>query len=306
MLIVFLSCAVSDPIPAPIPDQVALPDSEKPSVVADTHLRWADAAVTEADAVRQEMALPPAASLFTAAPYPAWASRLGYALVTAHRARVWWWLHPCVGHAVATDDRTRDHFRAVDEALSAAWTYIESTHSALVAGGATSPPDKPFIEPLLAARDALWKAKTDTWSMKCTDEMLKGWKSPIDEIALGEPWTPPEELPPAPEAEPERARATVSDRQSVAKVGRILTRNAPSLQSCYERRLKQDDSLRGSWVLSFTIQANGVPRGISARGKGRRDGPLESCIVGKVKQWRFSAMKGEMPVEKTLTFKPSF
>lgn len=70
-------------------------------------------------------------------------------------------------------------------------------------------------------------------------------------------------------------------------VQEVIGRYKGQMKHCYEQRLKTNESLRGTWYLSFTIQTSGGVAGVSAVGKGVQDPELESCMVRNATKWRF-------------------
>lgn len=58
------------------------------------------------------------------------------------------------------------------------------------------------------------------------------------------------------------------------------------IQACYEQRLKENPSLSGRLMIEISISAGRVTSaGIEENGTGDRG--LETCVVGRVKTWRF-------------------
>lgn len=96
------------------------------------------------------------------------------------------------------------------------------------------------------------------------------------------------------------------DNQIIEMVKLRVTKELPKLRyQCYERRLKQDDTVQGSWMVNFTVNKDGSVSSASATGKGTSDAPLEACIAEKVQTWTFQPIKAPLPVGKTVTFRPS-
>lgn len=86
-------------------------------------------------------------------------------------------------------------------------------------------------------------------------------------------------------------------------IGERLAEQIPSLQQCYERRLKTDESLSGRWSVTFTVQKDGTAGSAVAKGIERPDSELEACIVNVVtEKWRFSKINVQQPVKRTVRF----
>ena len=96
-----------------------------------------------------------------------------------------------------------------------------------------------------------------------------------------------------------------NDNDIIEMIKSVLGAETPRLQSCYDRRLKVVEGLRGAWVLNFTVTKGGKVVKARATGKQQSDADLESCIAGKVAHWRFQPIKADMPVQKTVHFRPS-
>jgi hypothetical protein len=73
-------------------------------------------------------------------------------------------------------------------------------------------------------------------------------------------------------------------------VRRVAARNLGSLEHCYRRALAQSPALAGTTTLSFTIDAEGLPRETAAS-EGAL-GELASCAATAVQGWRFPSPAG--------------
>jgi hypothetical protein len=79
----------------------------------------------------------------------------------------------------------------------------------------------------------------------------------------------------------------------------------PGLRPCYERSLRANASLQGSWMLEFQVSPDGVAERIQVRGDEMSDAEMESCIAQKVQEWFFQPVVEAQPVRKTLRFRPT-
>lgn len=95
------------------------------------------------------------------------------------------------------------------------------------------------------------------------------------------------------------------DSQIIEMVRAVVGSELPKLRfQCYERQLKRDETLAGSWILNFTVKQNGQLNGVSAVSKdGTPNAEFEACLVEKVSTWAFQPIKAELPVAKTATFR---
>jgi hypothetical protein len=69
------------------------------------------------------------------------------------------------------------------------------------------------------------------------------------------------------------------------------------IQACYERRLKQDPTLKGAWMVSIVVGTDGRPARVDVKGQGvRKDSELEECMGMRARAWRFQ------PLPEIMTF----
>lgn len=71
-----------------------------------------------------------------------------------------------------------------------------------------------------------------------------------------------------------------------SQIKSVIRRKRSQVKLCYEKRLKENPSLRGRVVISVEILETGKTTGIEVR-NGTKDKALTSCIKRKVKLWRF-------------------
>lgn len=72
-----------------------------------------------------------------------------------------------------------------------------------------------------------------------------------------------------------------------AQVEEVIMRNMGQITYCYEKGLQIEPSLRGRVAVSFTIGANGKVSVAQVQHTSVDSRQLESCIVGRVKQFQF-------------------
>lgn len=96
----------------------------------------------------------------------------------------------------------------------------------------------------------------------------------------------------------------LSDPQKIAyMVQRVLRKQLPRLKGCYEGSLRANPQLRGSWVVTFTIETDGSVGKARAVGRDMADPALEECLTRRVDAWRFNRIVKPQPVKKTVEFK---
>lgn len=88
-------------------------------------------------------------------------------------------------------------------------------------------------------------------------------------------------------------------------VGGALRSYAQQMTACYERRLKNSPTLRGTWDAGFTILQSGRTMGVVVVPRGAGDPELERCMAETIGRWTFQTMVEPQQIEKAYTFGPS-
>ncbi len=70
----------------------------------------------------------------------------------------------------------------------------------------------------------------------------------------------------------------------VAKARRALQKYRKQVRTCYERRLRVDNTLQGTLALTLRVDPKGQVSKVRSSGS-LEDGPLLSCIQGAAKTW---------------------
>lgn len=83
-----------------------------------------------------------------------------------------------------------------------------------------------------------------------------------------------------------KARPT---RRLQAGIYKTVQRRARGIRRCYERRLKQEPSLQGSFDLHFTIDSEGLVQSVRVTKDRLHDDAVANCAQKAVKRWRFPA-----------------
>ncbi|MEC8024588.1 MAG: AgmX/PglI C-terminal domain-containing protein [Myxococcota bacterium] len=84
-----------------------------------------------------------------------------------------------------------------------------------------------------------------------------------------------------------------------AQVSKVFRRRSSAFRSCYESRLKVNPNLSGKITLRFTIGTAGRITNISVAKNSTGDSAVGSCILRKVKRWKFASPEGG---SKTFTY----
>lgn len=77
-----------------------------------------------------------------------------------------------------------------------------------------------------------------------------------------------------------------------ALVGKVFKRRAAAFRACYESRIKVNPNLSGKVVIRFTIATTGRISQIAVASNSTGDVAVGTCMVNKVKRWRFSPPDG--------------
>ncbi len=73
-----------------------------------------------------------------------------------------------------------------------------------------------------------------------------------------------------------------------ALVTKVFRRRSSAFRACYESRLKVNPGLSGKVVIRFTIGSAGRITNIKVSSNSTGDSAVGSCIINKVRRWRFS------------------
>jgi TonB family protein len=149
-------------------------------------------------------------------------------------------------------------------------------------------------------------------------QMLKGIDDRHRErMALYSDEEPEEELPkPSPKpsvdislsALPEvdqREPSTPTGRMLAAEIRSVIFSHQGEVRWCYETALTRKPSLEGRFSVKFVVSADGSVSSSEAGRSTLEDPAMESCIVERVKTWRFSPLDqgGEVIVDYPFVFK---
>ena len=104
-----------------------------------------------------------------------------------------------------------------------------------------------------------------------------------------------------------RRGTVLEDPDAIRKmIGEKLTAYAPRLNACYEKELKNNETLAGRWRIAFVVGADGKVRDAMAEPLSGSVASFESCLQGEVATWAFQRIGRDQPVRKTFTFRPAF
>jgi len=90
-----------------------------------------------------------------------------------------------------------------------------------------------------------------------------------------------------------RARSSMGEVEAqgdgdVGQVKKDISRYGSQIQACYEQRLKEIPSLAGRLMVAVSVNTGRVTS-VSIEENGTGDKGLETCVIGRVRTWRFDA-----------------
>lgn len=95
----------------------------------------------------------------------------------------------------------------------------------------------------------------------------------------------------------------LSDEAAIYEMAkRVINASSAQLQTCYNNRLKQNESLKGGWKVSFVIGKDGHTKDVGVSALNTADAELEQCMTRTVQGWRFQRVAKDQPVTKTYRF----
>jgi len=83
--------------------------------------------------------------------------------------------------------------------------------------------------------------------------------------------------------------------------GRVKSSGA-QVQACYEQALKQNEGLRGSWRVSFTLGRDGRASKVQVLAQNGKDAGFESCLGRVVGGWKFQGVCEDMALTVPFAF----
>jgi hypothetical protein len=88
-------------------------------------------------------------------------------------------------------------------------------------------------------------------------------------------------------------------------ISRYVKRNLRAIQSCYERELKRNVSLKGKLVVRFTIGPSGRITEIDIDENSLGNDAVVACIKNTIRMWMFPIKDNECPVAYPFVFAPA-
>jgi hypothetical protein len=78
----------------------------------------------------------------------------------------------------------------------------------------------------------------------------------------------------------------------------VIGKYKGQMKYCYEQQLKNNESLKGIWYLTFTIQTTGAVSNVRAFSSSASNPELEACMVRKASAWRFQRVSESQYIQQ--------
>lgn len=95
---------------------------------------------------------------------------------------------------------------------------------------------------------------------------------------------------------------SVSGGLEKSQIEAVINRNRGQIIYCYEKGLQSQPSLAGRLKAHWIIAGNGSVRSAQKRSSSLRSASVESCILKKIKGWKFPKPHGNVDVKVTYPF----
>ncbi|MCB0390045.1 MAG: AgmX/PglI C-terminal domain-containing protein [Bdellovibrionales bacterium] len=101
---------------------------------------------------------------------------------------------------------------------------------------------------------------------------------------------------------PLREEAFIEGGLDKSQIDAVVKRNLGQVIYCYEKGLQKEPDLSGRVAVRFIIAASGKVSFAKVHSTSLRSKPVESCIVSKLKTWKFPKPYGQVNVKVTYPF----
>jgi TonB family protein len=101
---------------------------------------------------------------------------------------------------------------------------------------------------------------------------------------------------------PVREEAVVEGGLDREAVDLVITKNLGQIIYCYELGLQQQSNLRGRVAIDFTISGTGRVSHCSVAASSLHSDKVESCMISKIKTWKFPHPVGGVNVDVNYPF----
>jgi TonB family protein len=95
---------------------------------------------------------------------------------------------------------------------------------------------------------------------------------------------------------------TFGDAGDVGSVKKYVSRKKGQIKACYEEQLKADPELAGKVEVTWTVMPDGSVSGVSVTSNTTGNSELETCIIRRIKRWKFPEAPDEFEISYPFNF----
>lgn len=86
------------------------------------------------------------------------------------------------------------------------------------------------------------------------------------------------------------------------EVESVIKSGVPSVLGCYDSRSAQNKNVKGKVIASWSIVDSGQVKDVVIKKSTLNNSPIESCIVAKIRTWKFDPLSKGKEAEVTYPF----
>lgn len=99
------------------------------------------------------------------------------------------------------------------------------------------------------------------------------------------------------------ATDVLKDEEAIFSMAKeVISAYSPQVETCVQQRLRVDESFKGDFKVSFTIQPAGTVKKVKVEPLAQSDAEVEACISRVVGAWTFGKIAKDFPVKKTFRY----
>ncbi len=99
------------------------------------------------------------------------------------------------------------------------------------------------------------------------------------------------------------ATDVLKDEEAIFSMAKeVISAYSPQVETCVQQRLRVDESFKGDFKVSFTIQPAGTVKKVKVEPLAHSDAEVEACIGRVVGAWTFGKIAKDFPVKKTFRY----
>jgi outer membrane biosynthesis protein TonB len=88
------------------------------------------------------------------------------------------------------------------------------------------------------------------------------------------------------------AKATVTGTMDRAEILKVVNAHLAEIRRCYQKAVMGGESASGKAVFEWTIKGAGAVAGVRVKVSSLKNPTVESCIMDRIRTWKFPAVKG--------------